>query len=224
MGITQLMQNLSLLAPVAATLGVVTGAIRFPNLSKPSRMLFLYLVLALFTELLTRYLGLIASTKYNLYLFPLFALCEFILFAWLYLYYLMGIKTNYARTIIAGIALLILAGMFTFDNLFDVKHFNSIAKVISNLAIVAIGLLYVWQELRKRKVKSHEFIGFTPYIIAYFSVSMIIFLSVNFLVNVSLTIGFYFWIVYLLLNVSFYIIIAIFLWKHGKTQRFSLFG
>jgi hypothetical protein len=224
MTIAGFMRAITILAPVAASVGVLVGLSKLKRLSTPCHLLFIYLVFCLTTELLSRYLGLVSHAKNNLFMFPVFALGEFIIFSLLYLKYLMDLKKFVLYIVLTVGCLLILTDIFFLSNVLDIKHFNCLAAVVSNLTIMVICLLYIFKGLENKGIRDREFIWFTPYITGYFSLTLLIFLSMNFLVNERLTIVIYFWVGNLMLNVSFYLLIAYFLWKHGRTPELSPSG
>jgi hypothetical protein len=55
--------------------------------------------------------------------------------------------------------------------------------------------------------------------VIYFSLNLIFFLPVNFLINVASSVKFYFWSANLLLTISFYTFLCKEIWKNGSTRK-----
>ncbi len=212
------MRIFTFLAPITALIGIGMGVRYYSKLSLPDKLLTLYLVFVLAIDIIIRYLALVLKFKNNLFLIPVYALGEFLIIAIIYLIFLLKLKSQKIIIILSGVSALILFDLFYFSRLTDAANFQSIAKIIANLSIIIICIYYSWKGILNKGIRSLEFMSINPYIIGYFSINLIIFLSINFLINEALGIVTYFWILNLIVNVLFYIRITYFLWKRGRIR------
>jgi hypothetical protein len=215
---SEFMRIFTFLAPIATLMGIFMGIRNYSKLNPPDVLLIVYLIFVLVIDIIVRYMVLVLKFENNLFLIPVYALGEFLIIAVLYLIFLLRIKNHIVVIILSGVSALILFDLFYLSRLTDTANFQSIAKIIANLSIIVICIFYSWKGILNTGIRSLEFVGINPYIIGYFSINLIIFLSINFLINEALGIVTYFWILNLVVNVLFYIKITHFLWKRGRIR------
>lgn len=212
---------ITIVSPIILLTGVVIGVKNFTQLSNSYKVIVCYLGIALIVDLLFRYLGLYSHFKYNLFIIPIFGLLELAVFSTLYYRYILKSKSVPLFLLIILMHLLIIGEIVFVNKLFHQKSFQSFGKVIADSSIIFFCLLYYWQVF-KGKIAIHSDISFlNATVIVYYSINVIIFLCVNFLVNENVRIVTAFWIINLISVTLFYIILIYLIWQDGKIRKTS---
>lgn len=203
-----------LLTPLTAFGGVVSGLLYRHRLSGIGKLLALYLLVALGTDLLSRYLGTFHGN--NLMLVPLFGVAELLSFAALYHFFLLPQK-HLAIPAIAGLsAALVLFQAFRPAE-FALSGFHAYGRVLTGMTIAGISVVHHYQVLRKPRLWHSGALSLSTGVLCFFIVNSMWFLAVNFTVNEAHTTVFVLWIFNAVLTPLFYLFLTYQLWQNGKT-------
>ena len=220
--IMNLMHFLSLISPITPillSLGIIIGIFYYRNLSKGYRVIFAYLVMSLFIELLSRYFGIYSHFKYNLFLYPIFGFLELAFLSTLYYKYILHSKSIPLLLFIIFMLLLIVVEFVFVSKLFNGKSFQSFGRVISDLAIISLCMLYYLKLVQGKVVMRSDINILNAILIIYYSICIIHDLFYNFLVNASIHIIAVFWAVNFISIIAFYLILIYLIWQDGKTRK-----
>lgn len=210
---------LTIISPILLLIGIIIGAYYRKHLNRCFLLLFGFLILGFITEILSRYLGLYSNLRYNLFLIPIYGLTELLLFSVLYYKYLLKSKNRLLQYFIVILIILILVDISRIGNMFIAKKFQSYGKVIADGGIVMLCLFYYW-EVIKGKIKSTTEINILNAAnIIFFSLSLLIFLSINFLVNANYDLVMIFWFFNLIIISLYYTTLILLIWQNGKTRK-----
>jgi hypothetical protein len=205
--------------PIVLLIGILVGIFNFRHFSKGFRVIFAYLVMALIIDLLSRYFGYYSHLKYNLFLHPIYGFLELVFFSTLYYKYILHSKSIPLLLFIIFMLLLIVFEFVFVNKLFDQKSFQSFGRVIADLSIISFCLLYYWEVFKGRVAMRPDISFLNATAIIYYSINLIIFLFINFLVNESLRIVNVFWMVNLISVISFYLVLIWLIWQDGKIRK-----
>jgi hypothetical protein len=210
---------ITLLSPFILILGVIIGIYYRKHLSGCFRLLLAYLILGIITELISKYWGYYSSLKYNLFLIPIYGLMELMLFSILYYKYIIKTKSKVFLYLILILLGLVLVDLSRIGSMFKASSFQSYGKVIADAGIVVFCLIYYLDVVKGRIKPTFELNLLNAASIIFFSLNLIIFLAINFLVNASYGIVMFFWNFNLVIVCLYYIIIIYLIWRNGKTRK-----
>lgn len=215
MYIEKIIGFLSWLIPLELSIGLILGTFLLLCLNSQHKSLFLYLVVCLFTDILSRILGEINGS--NLILFIVFSLIELLFF----MYYIQRFhykKINYIWIMATGIAaIFIIYEMITLSNVND-HDLQIYSKTVYYFVALGITMDYLFTSL-KSQLLPFKTIQNILFFLMYLSINIILFLPFNFLINVPSPIKFYFWLFYLVLTFAFYGYLILEIWKNGVKQK-----
>ena len=209
----------SFASPIVLLMGIIVGLLNFIRLGAIYRIVVVYLAICFVTDLLTRYLGAYSHMKYNLFMIPIFGFLELVVFSILYYKHILRIKSNYLLLFIVAMLLLILSEIAFAPRLFHRETFHSYGKVIADVSVLFFCLLYYVQVFKGHIPVNSGCSVLNSVVFVYYSVNLLIFLAVNFLVNAKLTYVVFFWVVNLISMVLFYLILIYLIWRNGKTRK-----
>lgn len=218
----KLIVQLSIISPILLSIGVLIGIFYYNKLQQAFKLLFAYLVVALFIELLSRYFGFIDVSEFNIFFIPIFGLLEFIVFASLY-YFCFFPKSKAIYIVSICVVFFILIDILIIGNIFQVKDYSSYARVVANFTIVCFSLMYLKQHIGHTNTNK-SLISLNYVFLIFFVVSILLSSSINFMINERLEIVGYFLIFRIFVFVSFYAFITYQLWQHGKTPKPLQYG
>lgn len=205
----------TLLVPLLLLFGVIAGACYYRYLDKKNRFLVAYLSVCLAVDVLSRIAGELYSN--NLIFIVIFSLLELVFF---YAYYrFCFFKKNKKLYSVATF----IASVYMLYEMFALKDVNPIdfqpySKVICSFIIIIMSIDCLFENINKEQQDS-AIVKLNSVFVIYFSLNLIFFLPVNFLINVTSSVKFYFWFANLLLTFSFYIFLSKEIWKNGSTQK-----
>lgn len=201
------------LPALASFIGIIITSFILKKLTLTSKYIYLYLIIAFTTDMLSRYLAL---NDNNLILVPIFGFLELTLFAMIYKTILF--KENRLFIYIIAICLLfILIDIFT-CNPSNVQNFHSYGRVLDGFTITFLSLYFYWKIINT-PYKHNKLTQLNTAIFLFFLLNSIWFLTTNFLVNISYKIIFSLWIINIIAMTIFYSFLSFYLWKNGKTQK-----
>jgi hypothetical protein len=203
------------LVPLILFFGVVAGAYFRRYLDERNRFLVIYLSICLTIDMVSRIIG--ELYRNNLIFIVIFSLLELLFF---YFFYQVCFFQRRIRmyALVTGLAsLYMIYEMFTLKDVAPAE-FQPYSKVICSFIIIIMSINCLFDSIRKEQQDS-AIIKLSSVFVIYFSLNLIFFLPVNFLINVASSVKFYFWFANLLLTFSFYIFLSREIWKNGSTQR-----
>lgn len=205
----------TLLVPLLLLFGIIAGAFYYRYLDKKNKLLVVYLSICLTIDILSRIAGEIYNN--NLIFIVIFSLLELVFF---YVYYrVCFFKKNITLyTVATSIAsVYMIYEMFTLKDVEPID-FQPYSKVICSFIIIIMSINSLFENISKEQQDS-TIVKLSSVFVIYFALNLIFFLPVNFLINVTSSVKFYFWFANLLLTVSLYIFLTKEIWKNGSTQK-----
>lgn len=215
MTFSQLLSVSTMIIPLVLVIGIVAGIYYYSFLLLKYRYLLAYLGICLSIDILSRLVGKLFAN--NLVLLIVFSLLELLFF------YVFFRVCYFRRKVLKHTILVIVAGLYMMTELFllgkvAVTAFQSYAKTLSALLILVMVIDYLLDTLSNGNAITEGLSEQAAFII-YFSINLIFFLPINFLINVSSEMKFYFWCVNLVVTVLFYLILVFKIWKNGLKQK-----
>ncbi len=210
---------LTYLSPILCIVGVVLGVSRFSQLNQIFRLVIFYLFLSLVTDLFYRYFAIFPTKQFNLFLIPIYGLAELLLFSFLYLRYLIQGKKNGLIVFLGLMAIGILFEIIFAPYIFSAKEFISFGKPLANLGILVLCFFTFYQWITEKTPKSQSLVSLNGAIFIYYSLNLLLYLFINFLVNENITLVTIFWSINLVSVLLFYSILILFIWQNGKTRK-----
>ncbi len=215
MSIADFLKFITYIAPLLLAAGVGIGLHYFKNLKKEYKYTLFYLLGCLITDVTARVVGEI--TKNNLIIIVLFSFFELIFFT--VFYQICFFKRKVWPVIIGSIifSIYIVWEIFSLWNI-PPAEFQTYSKTLSSFLIIFMAINYLLEKI-EHKEKNNRVIMLNSAIIIFYSLHLIFFLPINFLINVPSVIKFYFWTANLLLTLIFYAFLIREIWKNGSTQK-----
>ena len=178
-------------------------------------MLFMFII-----DIISRICGYYGSNLLVLLIYSFFELILFSVFYFKFLY-------NNKHRILASISLIAL--LYIIFEIIVIKQikameFQSYAKVLDNLVIIYMALVFFYERINIYKESKWDNFGLNAVILVFFSINLIFFLPINFLINETSGLNHYFWISNLVITVAFYSYLTHSIWKNGRTRRLLLSG
>lgn len=215
MDFIQFFATCTLLVPFLLLFGILGGLYYYHFLDKKVQYLIVYLFICLTTDILSR----IAATLYdnNLIFIVIFSLLELVFF---YVYYRFCFfkKNIKIYSIITSLACIYM--LYEVLTLKDVAplDFQPYSKVLCSFIIIIMSINSLFENIGKED-QDTSIVKLSSVFLIYFSLNLIFFLPVNFLINVASSVKFYFWSANFLLTVSFYTFLSKEIWKNGSTHK-----
>lgn len=205
----------TLLVPLLLLFGIIAGTFYYRYLDKKYQVLVVYLSVCLTVDILSR----IAGEMYgnNLIFIVIFSLLELVFFYSYYqIYFFKKNKNIYTVATFIASAYII----YEIFALKDVEpiDFQPYSKVMCSFIIIIMSINCLFENINREQQDS-AIVKLSSVFVIYFSLNLIFFLPVNFLINVTSSVKFYFWFANLLLTFSFYIFLSKEIWKNGSTQK-----
>jgi len=215
----QLWNIVTFISPIILIIGILLGIFKFKTLKESNRLIFLYLVFSLTFDLLSRYFGYYSESKYNLFLIPIYGFFELGFLSVLYYKYIFQSKSKFLLSFIVTMHLLILAEIILGKGLFHPKSFQSFGKVIAD-ALIILYSIYFYLKMFKGQIPIRSKYAFlNAVVLIYFSINLIIYLAINFLVNAQFKLVVSFWIINLLSVIIYELILVSLIWKDGRIRK-----
>ena len=195
----------------------VVGCMRYFQLSPKYKLLTMYLLLGVATDLTGTYFE--NDSGYNLFLIPIYSLIELSIFSALYYFFFLEQKK---RFLLFGIPLMlgfIVLDIFFLCDLFNAKTFYAFGKVISDFTIIGLCFFYYWKVLMGEQAINRELFILNTVFLSYFLINALIFLSINFLINEAFYLVDPFWAANALTALLLYAFLTYMIWQDGKTRK-----
>lgn len=178
------------------------------------KILFYFLLLSLLFDLTSRYWSYVF--KQNLNFISIFAILEVLIF---YVFYnnLMQ-RHKRIRLFFTTLVIIYLGIDILFMQSKNISTFQTYSRSTSACFIVLNSMLYYIQIIKQHKV-ALELIQLNSVILLYYALNVILYLPINYILNVSLDVNLTLWIFKLLLLLFFYSFLWMHLWIYGKRKR-----
>lgn len=205
---------LSLSSVLVLTLGCFFGLISLKWIDKKSKRILIYLAVSLAFDIASRIVSFYSGN--NLIFLPLYSLGELLLLSSVYLHLKIKKSLLIPLTVLGGLYIL---GEIIYIDSYNVKSFQSYAKIVSSFVLVLLALQFFMELLKSEKEVPQTIRQLNLVVLIYFSLNLILLLPINLLINQITSSIIYIWYAYLGATVLFYSYLSFFIWKNGKTQK-----
>lgn len=223
MSVSDWFKTISYISPIVMLIGITIGVFFYRNLFRNARIVHLYIICSLAVELISRILPYFLSMKRNLFMIPIWASIELILFYYLFKNELKGKTAAFIKSFVVLSFGVLLYEITILMLDFTPGSYSYIGKLFCNFSIVLITLNSIKKGLEDITSSSLNFL-FNGITLGFYLLNLIIFVSINFLTGASLRIVTVFWLFNMFTTVAYQIFLSYFLWQNGKTQKYSRFG
>ncbi len=194
---------------------------KYYKILKPyQKVIYIYLFISLFVDLISRFWS--YAFAQNLEFISIFAIIEVIIF-YIFYYKILASNNNLAGNILTILTLAYLCldiFLFRTDRLIDYQTYT---RSVSSLYIVLSSMLY-YKKIYSEYIRDKELLQLNGILLLYYSLNFILYLPINYIINVSVAINISLWIFKVILLLIFYL----YLWKHlmnyGKNKKQSRIG
>ncbi|WP_298512568.1 hypothetical protein [uncultured Kordia sp.] len=204
-------------SPLVLFLGTGVGVYFYKRLDVIGKLLFFYLAGSLLIDLSSRLLAEIIGN--NLVLF--FVLTALELFIFLKLYYDLTKKKKLVIGLAAfGTIYTIIESIYV--NTTNVKLFQPYAKALGPLLIVSMALIFFFELIRDEEnlyKNEGDYFLLNSMILCFFALEFLIFLPMNFLINMDIQLAGYVWVSNVFFLILFYLYLTYFIWKRGRNLK-----
>lgn len=215
MDLSDLIKFIMYLCPAILLFGIIIGCYHYKYLKREYKFLLLYLLICFLTDVSSRIVGEI--TKNNLIFIVLFSFFELIFFTTFYQVCFFKRKVRSVIIVSSIFGIYIIWEIFSLWNI-PPAEFQTYSKTLSSFLIIFMAINYLLEKI-EHKEKNNRVIMLNSVIIIFFSLHLIFFLPINFLINVPSFIKFYFWTTNFLLTLIFYAFLIREIWKNGSIQK-----
>lgn len=175
--------------------------------------------MSLIMDLISRYLGYYSIFKNNLFLIPVFGFLELAIISTLYYKYILKIKSVPLLLFIVTMLLIILYEIIIAPILPYRKYFFSIGKIIADVSVIFFCMYYYWRVFKWQIPIKSQYNLMNAAIFIYYSISLLNYLTINFLINEKLSIVTFFWVIRFISMILFYLVLIYLIWQDGKTRK-----
>ncbi len=208
---------LTWLSPLLLISGTGIGIYYYKKLSNLYRSILYYLLVMGCIDLTSRVCGKVF--KSNLYFLPILGFSEIFIFS--AVFYYMGFKYSKLKYLLVfvNVTALIFSVIELFQiSYFEAYHFQLYSKAANSFFIILFAIIFFFRNIKRNTIINGTIFRLNSGILIFFSLSFIIFLPLEFLVNEASVYKFYIWFANLGLAITFYIFLIGILWKNGKTH------
>lgn len=209
-----LLSSLTWLVPIILFFGLIVGAYFFDTLKIEYKYLLLYISVCLVIDILSRITG--RMSENNLMFFLFYSLFELIFFYSFFRKFFFARNFLYYFVIPVAACYIIYEGYLLSNT--QASEFQSYSKSLSSFVVLIMTIDSLFTMLKKNSLNLH-LLKFYSLVFVYFSINLIFFLPINFLINAPSHIKFYFWFVHLVMTIVFYLFIVVEIWKNGVKQK-----
>lgn len=216
----ELLKSLNLLSTGISLFGFLIGLYYYRSLSIVHKGITLYLFGMFLIDVVSRVIG---ATGNNFIVLLIYSLLEMAFFTYFYFKYFFDAKHRLVLVLSCIAFLYILWEIILFEAT-DLKGFQSYAKVVDDFIIIILVLSFFHEKINIFKESKWNNFGLNATILVFYSINLIFFLPLNFLINESSGLKFYFWFGNTLSLILFYSYLSYSIWKNGRTQKLLLSG
>ncbi len=219
----QLLIFITYTSPVLLLIGSIVAAYNYKWLSKRFKIVGIYLFMAFVIDIISRKWGFFSTSRNNLFIIPVFGFIELAIFSFLYYRYILK-SNNKILKLYVFIALFLILIDIIFIDTQNVKAFHSYGRLLANLSIIFYCLLTIWNSIKGNMNNDNEAMILSFGALVYFSINLLVYLPLNFLINGSPDLIFYFWNINLFFTIAFYALLIFLIWQNGKTRKHLRLG
>lgn len=155
----------------------------------------------------------------NLVLLPVLSLTTLLLFTKIYLEEFLKERPPILLLLVIGAMVIIGFDVYYSYNGLSVRQFYALGTVATDLCIVLFCLYYFWKSLKGEEPLNRELWILSGGFLIYFSISALLFFSINFLINESLKVVAPFWMINAFSAALLYGFLSYRIWKNGREQK-----
>lgn len=216
MDVTKILETLTLFSPAILVIGICIGIYFYKSLNGIHKSISFYLLIMLLVDLSGRILKFTHGN--NLIILPIYSLLELVMFVLFYYKFLFKAKHRLILGLSIIAMLYILWEIIVLKEM-ETRKFQSYAKVADNFVIITLALGFFHEKINVFKESKWDNFRLNAVILVFFSVNMLFFLPINFLINESTGLKFYFWSCNLVFTLLFYLFLSYSIWKNGRIQK-----
>lgn len=210
---------LTSIPPFLLIIGVLLGFYYRRFLDLENRIIWLYLFVCIFFDILSRNIDTVTGN--NLFLWPLFSLTELFVFIRLYQALLKKSKIIWG---LLGLGISYILFEIGYIDSSNVKGFQSYARIVTSFLVVIMVLSKIIWQVQTDQNMSKRQLYLNYVILTVFSLNVLLLLPMNLLINGSSVLITAIWMIYLSVTVLFYIYLLYSLWKNGKSRKQLSYG
>lgn len=184
------------------------------------KVIYIYLLISLFVDLLSRFWSF--AFAQNLEFISIFAIIEVLIF-YVFYYKILSKENNLLGNILTIFALTYFCIDILLFKTNRITDYQTYTRSVSSLYIVLGSLLY-YKKIYSEYIRDKELLQLNGILLLYYSLNFILYLPINYIINVSVAINISLWIFKVILLLIFYL----YLWKHlmsyGKNKKQSRIG
>lgn len=206
-------------SPFILLVGSLLGMFYLKSLNKTSKFVLAYLLMSLTIDVTSRIV--LAQFGNNLIFLPFYSALELLIIA--SVFHQLGTKSMLLIPLVS-LGLIYIIGEIIYLDSYNVRSFQSYAKIASSFVLVILALQFFIQKLKTDKEISKDIQQLNVAILVYFALNLILLLPINLLINQIATSIIYIWYAYLGATIVFYSYLGYFIWKNGKTRKRLPYG
>lgn len=215
MTIAEIVILLTLFSPSILAIGICIGFYFYKYLNTIHKSITWYLVLMLLVDITSRIMGYYGNNLIVLLVYSLLELLLFVLF-----YYKFLFKTRHRFIMgLSIVAILYIFWEILILRKIEAQQFQSYAKVTDNFVIITLALAFFHEKINIFKELKWDNFRLNAVILVFFSVNMLFFLPINFLINETSGLNHYFWLSNLVITILFYLFLITSIWKNGRIRK-----
>lgn len=215
MTIIEIMELLTLFSPSILVIGICIGFYFYSVLNAIHKSIIWYFVLMFCVDIISRIMGYYSNNLIVLLVYSLLELLLFVLFYYKFLFkarhrFIMGLSI---------VAILYIFWEILILRKIEAQQFQSYAKVTDNFVIITLALAFFHEKINIFKELKWDNFRLNAVILVFFSVNMLFFLPINFLINETSGLNHYFWLSNLVITILFYLFLITSIWKNGRIRK-----
>jgi len=207
---------LGYVSSIALVTGLVIGFLFYRNLNKLHKSILFYMLLMFGIDATSRAFRYYSHP--NVIIIPIFSFIELLSFIYIYNKHLLVKKSK----IIIGLGLLGLVYIvaeflqyFVFNTL-DLKQFQPYCKIADNFNIIIMALVFYYQKMNSFNETKWNNFRLNTAVLIYFTINTIIYIPFNFIINETIGVRLYIWVVNIVIVLLFYSYLTVLIWKNGR--------
>jgi hypothetical protein len=208
----------SFLSPILLSVGLFLGILYHKKINSLYKSITIYLGMMLLIEILIREVRIYGS---NFILLPIYTLIELCFFTFFYKTFLLH---RYSKLFVGlgilGSAYIIgeTIAYFVLDNI-DTKEFQPYAKVVDNFIIILMALAFYLEKISQFKESGWKHFKLNTVILAFFTITILVFLPFNFMINETTGLKHYFWVINTICLILFELYLTYSIWQNARQNK-----
>ena len=213
--IWRIFSSASYLATIVSFILVI---IEIKKLPAAFRALAAFLLLGVLAESYQRIAYYVFHANYNLYIVPIYYLLEFATLGILYFKYLLKVKKK--NSIPLGVLFFFILAVEGFRSIYfdNAQNYTAYGKVLVNLFVIILCVRFFIEMARNSGFQHGYKLYLNISIFIYYVVCLIIFVSINYLINGLPKLTIYFWIFHAAISFVFYTSLGLIIWRTPRNQ------